>query len=161
MKSTAATWKSIAVTFVAAVIFYALAWSWLNKRQTGKGPWEVNFATNSSGVPQLIIAQPSIGLSNITILFEGESLAATNGTGPVTFAKPRTPTPFGRVIYDDLMFQPGSVAVDCFGHVVEMIPSALILNSISNGWRNDTIYSLSPTNKLPPEVRKKLKGGYR
>ncbi len=161
MKSPAATWKSIALTFVGAVIFYALAWSWLNKRQTGKGPWKANFSTNSTGVPQMIIAQPSLGISNVTLRFEGEILPATNRTGLVAFSNPRTPTPFGRVIYDDLMFQPGSVAVDCFGHVVEMIPSALILNSVSNGWRNDSIYSLFPTNKLSPEVRKKWKGGYR
>ena len=161
MKSPVATWKSVVLTFVGAVIFYALAWSWLNKRQTGKGPWEVDFSTNSAGVPQLVIAQPSLGLSNVTVRFEGETLAATNGTGLVAFQKPKTPAPFGRVIYDDLMFQPGSVAVDCFGHVVEMIPRALILNSVSNGWRNDSIYSLFPTNKLPPEVRKKWKGGYR
>jgi len=161
MKSPVATWKSVVLTFVGAVIFYALAWSWLNKWQTGTGPWEVSFSTNSTGVPQLIIAQPSLRISNITVLFEGETLAATNGTGLVAFHKPKTQTPFGRVIYDDLMFQPGSVAVDCFGHVVEMIPSALILNSISNGWRNASTYSLFPTNKLPDEVRKTWKGGYR
>jgi hypothetical protein len=161
MKSPAVSWKSVALTFVGAVIFYALAWSWLNKWHTGKGPWEVKFSTNSAGVPQLVIAQPVLGLSNITVLFEGETLAATNGTGFIAFDKPKTATPFGRVIYDDLMSQPGSVAVDCFGHVVEMIPSALILNSISNGWRNDSIHSLFPTNKLPVEVRKKWKGGYR
>ena len=161
MKSPVATWKSVVLTFAGAVIFYALAWSWLNKRQVGKGPWEVNFSTNSTGVPQLIIAQPPLGISNITVLFEGETLAATNGTGSVAFGQPKARTPFGRVIYDDLMFQPGSVAVDCFGHVVEMIPSALILNTVSNGWRNGSIYSLFPTNKLSAEVRKTWKGGYR
>jgi hypothetical protein len=161
MKSPVATWKSVALTFVGALIFYALAWSWMNKWHTGKGPWEVNFSTNSAGVPQLAIAQPSLGLSNITVLFEGEMLAASNRTGFVAFDKPKTPMPFGRVIYDDLMSQPGSVAVDCFGHVVELIPRALILNTVSNGWRNDSIYSLFPTNKLPAEVRKAWKGGYR
>jgi hypothetical protein len=161
MKSPGVTWKSIALTFAGAVIFYALAWSWMNKWHSGKGPWEVDFSTNSTGVPQLIIAQPLLGLSNITVQFEGETIAVTNGTGLIAFGKPRTPTPFGRVVYDDLMSQPGSVAVDCFGHVVEMIPSALILNSDSNAWRNGATYTLFPTNKLPPEVRKKWKGGYR
>jgi hypothetical protein len=161
MKSRSATWKSITLTFILAVIFYALAWSWMSKRQTGKGPWEVNFSTNMAGVPQLVIAQPALGFSNIIVRFEGETLAATNATGVVAFHNPRMRTPFGRVIYDDLMFQPGSVAVDCFGHVVEMIPRALILNSVSNAWRNDAVYSLFMTNKLPPEVRQKWKGGYR
>ena len=161
MKSPAVTWKSVALTFVGAVIFYALAWSWMNKWHSGKGPWVVNFSTNSAGVPQLVIAQPSLGFSNITVRFEDEMLAATNGTGFVSFDGPKKTTPFGRVIYDDLMSQPGSVVVDCFGHVVEMIPRALFLNSISNEWRNDSVYLLSSTNKLSIDVRKKLKGGYR
>src|SRR6059058_5728335 len=96
MKSRAPTWKTVVLTFVIAVIFYLAAYSWMNKRQTGKGPWQVNFTTNSAGVPQLIIAQPTLHISNITVQLLGESLAASNGTGLVMFAKPRQLTPFGR-----------------------------------------------------------------
>ena len=161
MKSRAPTWKTVVLTFVIALVFYLAAYSWLNKRQTGKGPWQVNFTTNSAGVPQLIIAQPALGISNVVVQISGEPLAATNGTGVVLFAKPRQLTPFGRVIYDDLMFQPGDVALDCFGHVVETVPSALGLNGVRLGWTNDAVYSLTATNKLPAEARKKFKGGYR
>src|ERR1041385_8441213 len=107
MKSRAPTLKAVAVTFVIALLFYLAAYSWLHKRQTGKGPWQVNFTTNSTGVLQLIIAQPALGISNVTIIFAGEQLASTNGIGTVAFARPRETTPFGRVAYDDLMFQPG------------------------------------------------------
>ncbi len=161
MQPRAATWKSVTLTFVLAVIFYALAYSWMSRKQTGQGPWQVNFTTNFAGVPQLVIAQPTLGFSNVIVRFEGEQLAATNRTGVVAFGQPRMPTPFGRVIYDDLMFQPGSVAVDCFGHVVEMIPRELMLNGTSNAWQNGSVYFLFPTNKLPPKVRQKWKGGYR
>jgi len=160
MKSRAPTWKTVVLTFVIALVFYLAAYSWLHKRQTGKGPWQVSFTTNSAGVPQIVIAQPVLGISNITVEFFGEQLTGTNGTGTVTFAKPRQPTPFGRVVYDDLMFQPGDVALDCFGHIVEMVPSALGLNSVRLGWTNNAFYSLTATNKLSAEARKKLKGGY-
>jgi hypothetical protein len=113
------------------------------------------------GVPQIVIAQPALGISNVTVQFSGEQLAVTNGTGVVAFAKPRQLTPFGRVVYDDLMFQPGDVAVDCFGHLVEMVPSALGLNGVRLGWTNDAVYSLNATNKLSAETRRKFKGGYR
>jgi hypothetical protein len=53
------------------------------------------------------------------------------------------------------------VALDCFGHIVEMVPRALGLNSVTYGWTNDTTYVLSPTNKLSAAARGKLKGGYR
>ena len=161
MKSQSVTWKSVVVTFVLAVVFYMLAYSWMTKRQTGKGPWQVTFTTNSSGVPALIIAQPVLGISNVVIQFAGEQLAPSNGTGVVHFAKPRQPTPFGLVAYDDLMFQPGAVALDCFGHLVELVPSVLGLNGVRFGWTNDVVYSLAATNKLPAEARQKLKGGYR
>lgn len=161
MKSSIATLRSVAITFVAAVVFYLLAYSWMSKRQTGKGPWMVDFATNSAGVPELIISQKSLGISNITVRFEGEQLAPTNTTGTVSFNTPQKRTPFGRTIYDDLMFQPGSVALDCFGHVVEMIPSALGLDAQRIAWKSGDSHTLRVTNKVPTEVRAKWKGGYR
>jgi hypothetical protein len=53
------------------------------------------------------------------------------------------------------------VALDCFGHVVEMVPAALGLDGARMGWTNDALFPLAPTNKLSAEMRKKLKGGYR
>jgi hypothetical protein len=161
MKSRSLNWKSVAFTFVLAAVFYVVAYSWLSRRQTGKGPWQVHFNTNSAGVPQLVIAQPTLGLSNVVVQFPGEQLPPSNRVGSVAFAKPRTPTPFGEVVYDDLMFQPGDVALDCFGHIVEMVPRALGLNSVAYGWTNGATYVLSPTNKLSAAARAKLKGGYR
>lgn len=160
MKSNPVSWKSVALTFILAIIFYALAYSWMSQKQTRKGPWQVSFTTNAAGVPRVIIAQPYLGISNVTIQFAGEQLAPTNSTGLVRFATPRKITPFGRVAYDDLMFQPGDVALDCFGHVVELVPSALGLNGIRFGWTNNVAYSLAATNKLSAEARRQLKGGY-
>jgi hypothetical protein len=161
MKSTVATWKSVVLTFVIAAIFYVLAYSFINRRQVVKGPWQVSFATNPAGVPQLIIGQPALGISNVTVQFTGEKLEPTNHTGAVAFTTPRQSTPFGSLVYDDLMFQPGAVALDCFGHLVEMLPSALGLNGQRFEWTNNAVYPLVSTDKLPAEARRKLKGGYR
>lgn len=161
MKSPAPTWKSVVFTFIVAVLFYALAYSWINRRQTAKGPWQVNFTTNVHGAPALVISQPALGISNVTVQFPGEQLAPSNRTASIAFARPKQPTPFGYVAYDDLMFQPGDVALDCFGHLVEMVPSGLGLNGIRHQWTNGAIFSLDPTDRLSAEARKKLKGGYR
>jgi len=160
MKSSGVTWKSIVLTFVLCVGFYLLAWSWMSRRQTGQGPWQVFFCTNAAGVPQLVITQNARGISNVTVRFAGEMLG-TNRVGAVEFNKPRMPVPFGRVVYDDLMFQPGSVALDCFGHIVEMLPRNLGLNGQAASWRSGEEYTLWPTNKLSEDVRRKFKGGYR
>jgi hypothetical protein len=161
MSSRALTWKSIIFTFAIATVFYVLAYHWLSGRQTGKGPWKVDFSTNAVGVPQLTIAHTALGLSNIVVQFPGEQLTPSNTVGTVAFAKPRAPTPFGVVVYDDLMFLPGDVALDCFGHIVEMVPRALGLNTVAHGWTNNCTFVLSTTNKLSAAARAKLKGGYR
>jgi hypothetical protein len=160
MKSSGVTWQSIVLTFVLCVGFYLLAWSWMSRRQTGQGPWQVAFGTNASGVPRLTLQQNALGLSNITILFTSETLG-TNGTGTVAFTQPQMRVPFGRVAYDDLMFQPGSVALDCFGHLIELLPRNLGLNGEAKAWHSGDEFTLWPTNKLSAEARKKLKGGYK
>ena len=160
MNSSGVTWKSAALTFAIALVFYVLAWSWLTRRQTGQGPWQVAFGTNAAGVPQLVIAQSSLGISNVTVRFSGESLG-TNGVGAVAFTKPKLPVPFGRLANDDLMLQPGSVALDCFGHVVELLPRNLGLNGEAKPWRSGDEFTLAPTNKLSEAARKKFKGGYK
>ena len=160
MKSPGVTWKSAALTFVIALIFYLLAWSWMTRWQTGQGPWQVTFGTNVAGGPLLVIRQDALGLSNVTVQFAGEALG-THRTGTVAFVKPQMPVPFGRLAYDDLMSQPGSVALDCFGHVIELLPRTLGLNGESKPWRSGDEFTLGPTNKLSAEARKKFKGGYK
>jgi hypothetical protein len=155
------TFRSIAITFVLAAVFYFIAYSWLSKRQTARGPWQVTFTNDAAGVPELIIAQRSIGVSNVYVRFDGESLNATQHTGVVEFAKPKAEVPFGRVIYDDLMFMPGTVTLDCFGHEVEMLPRTLSLNRKPVRWASNSTNSLTAAMKLPPEERRKVKGGYR
>ena len=161
MNSRGVTWKSVVLTFVVATVFYLIAYSWLSKRQTGKGPWQVTFNTAPDDAPQIMVNQPSIGITNVIVRFGGEHLNPTNRTGSVSFAKPRQRTPFGRVAYDDLMFQPGIVVLDCFGHLVEMAPRTLGLNGVPVGWSNGARHLLAATNKLSDEARQKLKGGYR
>lgn len=161
MKQRSFTWKSVVFTFVIAAIFYALAYAWMTRRQIGRGPWQVAFTTNAAGVPQLIVAQPTLHISNVTVHFTGEQLNRSNSTGSVSFSKPQMPVPFCDVAYDDLMFQPGIVTLDCFGHLVELSPRALGLNGAARPWTNGVIYELSPSDRMSADLRRKLKGGYR
>lgn len=161
MKPPAVNWKSITLTFVLSVFFYFLAYGWISRWQTGRGPWQVEFTTNQVGVAQIIITQPALGFSNITVRFEGETLAPTNHTGLVLFSKPRQPTPFGELIYDDLMQQPGVITLDLFGHEVELLPKYLILNRQPVNWTNGAVITLAATNKIPPGTPRPAKGGYR
>ncbi len=160
-KSGRPTFLSITITFVAALVFYLIAYSWLTRKQTASGPWQVQFMTNSVGVPELVIQQTNRGIANVHVRFAGESLSPTQQVGVVEFQKPQTTTPFGEVIYDDLMFLPGTVTLDCFGHEVELLPRTLVLNRKPVAWVSNTTNELTAAMKLTPEQRKKVKGGYR
>ena len=161
MKPGGPPYKSIAVTFVLALTFYIIAWSWLTRRQTMQGPWQVVFTNDLSGVPAIIITQPKLGLTNVTVLFPEEKIPATNTTGVVRFATPQLPVPFGTLLYDDLMFLPGIVTFDLFGHEIELQRRVLVLNRSEHPWKSGETVSLWTTNKLPASVRvPKKKMGY-
>lgn len=155
------TIRSIAITFVVAVIFYFVAYHWLSNKQTARGPWHVSFSRDPKGVPEIIIAQPALNIANVRVRFVGETLSATQrASGVVDFSKPKMALPFGEVIYDDLMFLPGTVVLDCFGHEIEMLPRTLALNRRTVGWTNNSTHDLTADMKLPPEKRN-TKAGYR
>ncbi len=161
MKSARPTFLSIAITFVLALGFYFAAYRWLSGCQTGRGPWEVMFTNDVAGVPEIVIAQPGLGVSNVHVRFPGEHFAASNAPAKVVFSTPKTPVPAGQLIYDDLMFLPGTVTLDLFGHEVELLPRTLVLNRAPAGWTNNTTHTLERTNKLSSELRRSIKGGYR
>ena len=74
MKSPFATWKSVVLTAVLAVVFYLLGYSWISRRQTGNGPWQADFSTNAAGIPQVSLSHPARGISNVTVQFTDEKL---------------------------------------------------------------------------------------
>lgn len=155
------TYLSITITFVAALVFYFVAYNWLTKRQTGKGPWHVVFTNTAAGVPELIISQAQLRLTNVHVRFPGETVPATQSLGTVTFAKPQMATPFGQVVYDDLMFLPGVVTLDCFGHEVELSQRVLVLNRKPVAWASHSTNEVAADARLSPEQRRESKGGYR
>lgn len=161
MKSARVTFLSIALTFVAATIFYFAAYTWLTRKQTGKGPWEVTFTNDVAGVPELIIRQANLGVSNVHVRLLGEKLSKTQQTATVEFLKPQQAVPFGQLLYDDLMFLPGTVTLDVFGHEVELLPRVLVLNRKPVPWASNSTNDLAPSAKLPAEARKQIKGGYK
>lgn len=161
MKPRGLTVKSIALTFVLALVFYFIAYSWLSQRQVRKGPWQVVFTSDPTGVPVIVITQPNLGLSNVTLRFPEEKIPATSSTSLVLFDTPQKPVPFGTLLYDDLMFLPGIVTFDLFGHEIELQLHDVVLNRSKHPWQSGETISLWATNKLPASARiPKKKMGY-
>lgn len=148
MKQTI-TLKSVLITFIVTVVFYLCAYNGLQYLQTRRGPWEATFATDDAGHPAITLDQPKLNISSVELLFLGETVDRTNLSERVFFDKPRKPAPFGTVIYDDLMFLPGVVTLDVFGHEIEFLPRTLIINKKEYPWNSDTTIELSASNKPP------------
>jgi len=141
--------KHLLIAFACAVAGYALFFMLDQYLRTRKGPWEVTFTTNANGYAEIVVQQPTLGLSNVHITFAEER--PTNGLGATRFDRPLQQLPFGKTKFEDLTYLPGSVTFDFFGHEVELLPRTLYLNRQERGWR-ELNHELRPSEKLPASV---------
>lgn len=152
MKSDTFPRTLIGVAFVIAGLYFAVFYG-IEGCRKNKGPWLVTFTTNEAG-PVIEVLQPKLKRSAI-IKFPGEMVNLTNSSTTVEFDRPKKSAVFGRVIYEDLMQLPGVVTFALFGHEVELLPRALIVNRREIRWSPPPVVELWPTNKpaMPLKAR--------
>lgn len=120
----------LVTTVVYFVVFYLI-----ESRRHRQGPWELTFA-QAEQFPTLHIRQPDLGISNVTLVFVG---------GSITSSLPQTirfrpgqvaplDLPFGRCVFLDVLFQPGTVACEIFGHEIQLLPRTLTVNRAEIPW---------------------------
>lgn len=139
--------RSLIVAFAIVLGLYLAAFYGLEYRRHRKGPWEVIFSI-TNGAPLVEVRQPRLGIERVRLSFGDER--ATNTTPAaqmVRFDAPRRPVPFGRVIYEDLTFLPGVVTFDLFGHEIELLPRALVVNRRRRPWRSGETILLRASEK--------------
>jgi hypothetical protein len=145
--------KHLIFAFVIAVVVYAVFFYGIEYRRTVNGPWQVTFTNSEAGLPELIVSQPKLKVSNLKIEFADDKLPLTNSSGPMIFDTPKEvpfPVPFGQCIFMDTTFLPGTVTFNLFGHEIELLPRVLIINKKEYPWRSDTTISFSGTNRNAP-----------
>ena len=138
--------------FVIALLGYALVYHLIENRRTRKGPWQVTFTNNPAGTLAIIINQPVLSISNVQIQFPGGVI--TNQQSPITllFNQPKPvpyDVPFGKCVFMDTTFQPGTLTFQLFGHEIELLPRVLVLDRQEHAWKSGEIVALnvlSPTN---------------
>ncbi len=141
--------KHLAIVFVIALIFYIGSYSWDRNMRLKNGPWEVTYISDGKAPPAIVVNEPRLQIANVKIEFPGERVDATNAT--VVFDLPAKTVPFGKLLFDDLMYQPGTVTLDVFGHEVELIPRTLTVNKRGIPWKSGMVISMKPEEKLPPK----------
>ncbi len=150
LKPSPRAWPIFAVPAVLALVGYVVMYNVDARLRTNHGPWEVAFLVDTEGTPAVIIRQDTLGISNITVRFIGESIPTPqNPPIPVRFDTPLRAIPFGATTFDDLMYLPGTVVLHCFGHEVQMLPRGLFLNRKEHAWTVPATYELQPGDKLP------------
>ena len=155
-ETKAHSWRHFLIPGAIALLIYVVLFRLDSRARVARGPWEVTFMQESSGIPAVAITQASLGLSNVTVRFSGETNFNPNDLpSSIRFQEPQMRVPFGVTAFDDLMYLPGTVVLHCFGHEVQMLPRTLFLNRSEIGWQSGATYTLSPKDKLPTLERPK------
>jgi hypothetical protein len=140
--------KLLAIAFGAAMLLYILTYFSIEHLRTRKGGWQVTFGSDGTGSAKVTIAQPQFGLSNVSLIFPEQPVILSHQTNTVLFDQPVTNVPFGKVIYLDTTFLPGSVVFNFFGHEVQLIPRVLLVDHEEIPWRSGTTLRLAAKNGL-------------
>jgi hypothetical protein len=134
--------KRVSFVFVGALLLYVLAYGLIDYARTRKGGWQVTFRTDVAGIPTVAVSQPKCGINGVQFIFPDERVGLSNFTAKVVFDGPVTNVPFGRVVYFDTTFLPGSVVFDLFGHEIELLPRALRVDRREQPWQDNLVLHL-------------------
>jgi hypothetical protein len=138
--------RHLVVPFGIALLIYAISYTWIEHLRTRKGPWEVRFTNDNSGAPALVINQPALAITNLQITFPGET-ARTNAS--LSFRQPQQvpwDVPYGKCVFMDTTFLPGTITIDLFGHEIELIPRVLTIDHQEMLWESGKTIAVATTN---------------
>jgi len=142
--------KHFVLAFLLALGFYALFYKAIEHRRTRKGPWEITFTTTGTNVPTLIINQHKLAITNVEIAFPEQLAPSTNALGDMKFTVPQPvpfPVPFGRCVFMDTTFLPGTVTFELFGHEIELLPRVLMIDHEERPWLSNHPITLYPVRE--------------
>ncbi len=140
--------KHLARAFVMAFALYAAFFSCDQHLRLRKGPWQITFTGETNGHPVIIVNQPKLNIANVKIVFTGQTLAPAPRT--VLFDTPIRPAPFGKILFFDTTYLPGTVTFDLFGHEIELLPRTLVIDKKESPWQSNSTLSLPVQLRAAP-----------
>jgi hypothetical protein len=150
------TAKHFFLAFLLALAGYIVCYQIIEHRRTRNGPWQVTFTSGADGVPDIVINQPKLGITNVQISFAGQARPATNGPVTLLFNQPKPvpyEVPFGNCVFMDTTFLPGTVTFHLFGHEIELLPRVLVIDRREHAWRPDTTIALPREPAVTPRAK--------
>jgi hypothetical protein len=147
--------KHFILAFLLALVGYIVCYQAIEYRRTRNGPWQVTFTTNQAGVPAIFIDQPKLAITNVQISFAPVTPPPTNLPATLVFAQPRPvpyEVPFGKCVFMDTTFLPGTVTLDLFGHEIELLRRVLVIDRKEYPWQPNAVIAL-PRRPEAPAVK--------
>jgi len=146
-------WKQIIVIFACSAVGYAVVFGWIEHLRRKNGPWQATF-TADGGFSAIVVNHPKLQLTNITILFVDAPMP-TNLPQTVAFEHGRPAPfdlPFGKCVFIDALYLPGTAACEMFGHEIQLMPRVLTIDKVERPWRSGEKILLTnqPSATLPP-----------
>lgn len=146
--------KHFILAFLLAVICYAFFYHTIEHRRTRKGPWEITFTNDANRNAALVINQPKLAITNAQIAFSDRPVAASFDPATLLFSEPRPvpfEVPFGKCIFMDTTFLPGTVTMRLFDHEIELLPRVLVIDRQEHPWLSDSTITLHPVTSGPAQ----------
>jgi hypothetical protein len=139
------------VGLVTLILYIALFWL-IEQRRHRNGPWVLTF-TQIDATLALVIDHPKLQLTNVTILF-AEGATTTTLPQTISFRQGQVAPldlPFGKCIFLDTLFLPGTVTCEIFGNEIQILPRTMTINRREHPWRSNEKILLTnrPSATLP------------
>ena len=150
--------KHITYAFLLALVAYVVCYAAIEHRRTRNGPWQITFQRSNDGAPALLINQPRLSITNVQVRFTGDTAPAPMAAVNVDFQEAQPvpfEVPFGKCVFLDTTFLPGTVAFQLFGHEIELLPRVLIIDRQEHPWRPGSIVNLQPASPGPNPAHRK------
>ncbi|MBI4663594.1 MAG: hypothetical protein HY735_32740 [Verrucomicrobia bacterium] len=140
--------KHVGLAFGLALLLYLGGYHLIEHYRNVKGPWRVTFGTDGHGQPKISISHERLSISNVALVFQGQRTEPSiNTETTVVFDTPKTNVPFGKVVFLDTTFLPGTVTFDLFGHEIELLPRTLVVDLKEVAWKSGDTIRLSHTGE--------------
>jgi hypothetical protein len=139
--------KHFIFAFIIAVVGYVVVFQFIERQRDEKGPWQVIFTSTSAHEAMVVIDQANLAISNVRIVFPDSNYVRTGAPVVYTFNQPtNTPfaLPFGECKLMDLRFLPGTVVFHAYGHEIQLLGRALVIDDQEHPWKSDSVINLHP-----------------
>lgn len=139
--------RVFATAFAIAVVGYVLLFYVIERRRPQRGPWTVTFDAKTNGVASLVINQHRLGITNVQVSLFLTNAVLTEVAEDVRFDFARQvpfALPFGRCLFLDTTFLPGTVTLQLGQHELELLPRVLIIDHKEHVWRSNAKIDLTP-----------------